>query len=54
MCSVPSLYNSNVFAAEIRLVQQSTGSRTTETGIRELGRVLENRKSKVTANFIVI
>jgi hypothetical protein len=31
-----------VFAAEIRLVQRGTESRTTETGIGELGRVLEN------------
>jgi hypothetical protein len=54
MYSVPSLYNKNVFAAEIRIVQKSTESRTAKTGIRELDRVLENRKSKVTEDFIVI
>jgi hypothetical protein len=37
----------NVFVAEIRLVQRSTISRTMETGIGELGRVLENQQSKV-------
>jgi hypothetical protein len=41
--SMPRLYNENVR----RLVQKSTESRTTETGIGELGRVLETRQSKV-------
>jgi hypothetical protein len=51
MWAVPGLYNESVFAAKMRLderlVQRSTESRTTETGIGELGRVLESRQSKV-------
>jgi hypothetical protein len=49
-----------VFAAEIRVVQRSTKSRTAETGIGELGRFLENGQSKVIEeemtrlHFIVI
>jgi hypothetical protein len=37
MWSVLRLYNENVFAAEIRLVQRSTDSITMETGNGELG-----------------
>jgi hypothetical protein len=50
MWSDPSLYNETRRweAAEYRLVQKSTESRTTETGFGELGQVLENRQFKVT------
>jgi hypothetical protein len=51
MWVVPGLYNESVFAAKMtldeRLVQRSTGSRTTQTEIGELGRVLESGQSKV-------
>jgi hypothetical protein len=51
MWSVPLLHNEGVYAASMRLgerlVQRSTEARITETGMGELGRVLENRRSKV-------
>jgi hypothetical protein len=51
MWSVPVLYSEGAFATRMRLderlVQRSTESRTTEAGIGDVGRVLENLQSKV-------
>jgi hypothetical protein len=52
--SVARVFNEKVFPAEVRLVQRSTESRTTETGIGELGRFLENGQSKVIEEEMTI